>query len=82
MHTPERTYSLLTLAALALTVVVAFVALVHSSPGPRSSGDELRTGARGPSAGARSLGPQVPGTRSATQRSDSTPNASPCRLCT
>jgi hypothetical protein len=30
MYTPERTYSLVTLAALALTVVVAFVALVHS----------------------------------------------------
>jgi hypothetical protein len=30
MYTPERTYSLLTLGALALTVVVAVVALVHS----------------------------------------------------
>ena len=33
MHTPERTYSLLTLGALALTVVVALVALVHSLGG-------------------------------------------------
>ena len=30
MYTTERTYSLLTLGALTLTVVVAFVALVHS----------------------------------------------------
>jgi hypothetical protein len=30
MHTTERTYSLLTLGALALAVVVAFAALVHS----------------------------------------------------
>lgn len=33
MYTPERTYSLLTLGALALAVVVAFVALVHSVAG-------------------------------------------------
>jgi hypothetical protein len=33
MYTPERTYSLLTLGALALTVVVAFVALVHNFAG-------------------------------------------------
>jgi hypothetical protein len=30
MFAPERTYSLLTLAALALAVLVAFVALAHS----------------------------------------------------
>ena len=30
MYIPERTYSLLTLTALAVTVVVALVALVHS----------------------------------------------------
>lgn len=29
MHIPERTYSLLTLTALAVTVVAALVALVH-----------------------------------------------------
>lgn len=33
MHTPERTYSLLTVAALALAVLVALVALVHSFSG-------------------------------------------------
>ena len=33
MHTPERTYSLLTVAALALTVLVALVALVHNFSG-------------------------------------------------
>jgi len=30
MYIPERTYSLLTLTALAVTVVVALVGLVHS----------------------------------------------------
>jgi hypothetical protein len=33
MHTPERTYSLMTVAALALAVLVALVALVHSFAG-------------------------------------------------
>jgi hypothetical protein len=33
MYTPERTYSLLTLGALVLTVVVALVALIHNFGG-------------------------------------------------
>jgi hypothetical protein len=33
MHTPERTYSLMIVAALALTVAVSFAALVHSFSG-------------------------------------------------
>jgi hypothetical protein len=33
MQTPERTYSLLTLAALALAVFVTFAVLVHSLSG-------------------------------------------------
>jgi len=33
MHTPERTYSLMVLGALALSVLVSFVALVHSFSG-------------------------------------------------